>query len=105
MEARSILHDDLLTAELTQELPAGAAGEARRSVRAVDRDQLDVTVLGVGEGHGRRGVSLGADGEAVRGVLDVGPGVYIPSRGQNCRADVEVAVRCVGALRGRPGGL
>src|SRR5215210_669029 len=101
----AIVHDDLLAAELSQNLAAGPAGKARSGVRAVDGDKLYLPVFRICGGHGRCRRALRADREPVRGDLDVRSRVYVAAFCEDRRADVEVAVRRVCPACGRAGRL
>ena len=94
--------------ELEEGLAAGAAGHTGCAVQVDDGDGSDAD-RGAVEGDGRgNGGLLGAAGEAVGGVFDVGSGddgAVLPLVGleQEGRADAEAAVGRVGVAGGLGG--
>lgn len=101
----AVKHDDghLELAELSDALPAHAAGAGRRGDVRSHGDGLE-GALGPGGGEGfPEGDALGAGGHGVRGVLDVGARDVGPGDGEENGTDAEVAVGAVGERFGLHG--
>ena len=91
-----------VAAELPQDLAAGAARRRRRLGVGDDREAREGAVP-FGERLEHRD-PLGADGQAVGGVLDVAAGDDRAVGGFERGADLEVRERRIGVLAGAPGG-
>lgn len=86
--------------ELEDGLAAGSAGHAGGSVEVDDGDGTDSDGWAMEGNSGGDGGLLGAGGEAVRGVFDVGAGDGLAAFKEDGGADAEVAVWGVGVTGG-----
>ena len=94
-------HDFDVAAELPEDLAAGAAGR-RESVGIGGHGHAAELADAFGDGF-EDGHALGADGEAVSGVLDVAAGVDAAGGVFDGRADLEFGDTARRRFRGRPG--
>jgi hypothetical protein len=89
-------HDNRLTTELVQNLPACPARKAGCGVWTHDGHETYLTVVRIGVGdHPGNGVSFGTDREPVRSVFDVASRIDAAISGHNRRTYPEVAVRSI----------
>jgi hypothetical protein len=92
-------------AELVDGLAAGSAGLAGSVVEVGDGDSTDADLRAVQSDGGGDGVLFSAYGEAVGGVFYVAAGDDVAVGEEDCGADAEVAVRCIGVVGGGDGSL
>jgi len=91
--AAGVGEDDLeVAAELPEDLPAGSA--RRRRTVGIEGDGYAAERFVPFRQRLEHGDALGANGQAVGGVLDVAAGNHLAARGQQGRPDLEFRIRC-----------
>jgi hypothetical protein len=91
-------HQFHIAAELPEDLAASAAGRRQR-IGVGHHGHAPELARAFGDGF-EDGHALGAEGQAVAGVLDIAAGVDAARGIFQCRADLEMGERRVGVLPG-----